>query len=85
MDQARYRGTVLYTLLVYDRAELRLVDEQTFDNKSDALQARFDAEARHHPAEAIEVVVLVAKTREDLIRTHSRYFRTLQELTQPAP
>lgn len=80
--QTGYAQVVVYTLLVYDRAELRLLDEQVFDGKTDALRARFEAEVRHHANDTIEVVVLAARTREDLVRTHSRYFLSLQELAQ---
>ncbi len=74
-----------YTLLVYDRAQARLIEERVFTSGSEALAARFDAEARHRDAgENIEVVVLGAESREDLMRTHSRYFLTLEELTRQA-
>jgi hypothetical protein len=72
---------VYNTLLVYDRARAELLEERAFDCKADALSARFDAEARHREGGVnIEVVVLAAESREDLMRTHSRYFFSLREL-----
>ncbi len=68
-------------LLVYDRARAKLLEERPFSRKAEALAARFDAEARYRTGdENIEVVVLAARTRDDLMRTHSRYFYSLQEL-----
>lgn len=70
-----------YTLLVYDRSAAELLEERVFECKSDALAARFDAEARHRDGGVnIEVVVLAAESRADLMRTHSRYFFSLREL-----
>jgi hypothetical protein len=70
-----------YTLLVYDRARAQLLEERAFESKADALSARFAAEARHREGGVnIEVVVLAAESREDLMRTHSRYFLSLREL-----
>lgn len=72
---------VYYTLLVYDRAQAELLEERAFDSKAEALAARFDAEAVHRTSgENIEVVVLAAESRADLMRTHSRYFYSLREL-----
>ena len=68
-------------LLVYDRAAGRLRDEQRFDSRVDALRARFAAE-KTHDAQDIEVVVLRAGSREDLLRTHARYFLTIEELAE---
>lgn len=70
-----------YTLVVYDRAKAGLLAERAFDSKAEALAARFEAEADYRQdGENIEVVVLAAESREDLMRTHSRYFFSLHEL-----
>jgi hypothetical protein len=72
---------MMYTLVVYDRAAGRLVDERTFERRADAMGARFAAERSHRGSKGnIEVVVLAARSRDDLIRTHSRYFYSLREL-----
>lgn len=45
------------------------------------LYEKFAAEAAHRQdGENIEVVVLAAESRDDLMRTHSRYFLSLHEL-----
>ncbi len=44
-----------------------------------ALDARFDAEAGHPELEA---VILSADSLEDLLTTHSRYFKTTREIGQ---
>ena len=70
-----------YTLVVYDRAQAKLLEEREFDSKAEALAARFEAETAHRQSgENIEVVVLAAESRDDLMRTHSRYFYSLREL-----
>jgi hypothetical protein len=74
-------AAVNYTLLVYDRAQAKLLVEREFDSKAEALAARFEAEAAHRQdGENVEVVVLAAESRADLMRTHSRYFFSLSEL-----
>lgn len=72
---------MFFTLLVYDRAKAELLEERAFDSKAEALRARFEAEAAYRQdGENIEVVVLAAESRDDLMRTHSRYFFSLREL-----
>jgi hypothetical protein len=71
----------VFTLVVYNRAKAELLLERAFDSKAEALAARFEAEAVHRQdGENIEVVVLAAESRDDLMRTHSRYFLSLHEL-----
>jgi hypothetical protein len=74
---------MMYTLLVYDRAEARLVREESFSSRDEALRARFRAErdCDDHGLNR-EIVVLTSSSREDLIRTHSRYFYGLQRLAE---
>lgn len=68
-------------LLVYDRAAGKLLHEEQYQSRVDALRARFVAEAEHRRGtNDIEVVVLSAGSREGLLRTHARYFRSLTEL-----
>lgn len=68
-------------LLVYDRSAGKILHEERYQSRVDALRARFVAEAEHRAAaDDVEVVVLSAGSRRDLLRTHARYFRSLAEL-----
>lgn len=67
-------------LVVYDRSAGRLLREQQFEHRRDALAARFEAERQYRDHSNIEVVVLGARSRADLLRTHARYFLSLDEL-----
>ena len=70
-------------LLVYDRAAGRLLREQAFEARGDALQERFEAEEEYRGREAeIEVVVLTARSRDALLRTHGRYWLSLSQLAE---
>jgi hypothetical protein len=70
-------------LLVYDRAAGRLLREQVFEARDDALRARFVAEKQYRGLEAqVEVVVLGARSRDALLQTHGRYFLSLDELAE---
>lgn len=72
-------------LLVYDRARTQLLEEREFTEKASALAARFDAEERYREdGENIEIVVLGAHSRDQLMRTHSRYFLSWEELNRQA-
>jgi hypothetical protein len=70
-----------YFLVIYDRAsgEVRLRDFGAA--REDALKARFEAEQSGLDEET-EVVVLSANSRDDLERTHSRYFHSVSELAR---
>lgn len=67
-------------LVVYDRSAGRLLHEQEFERRRDAFSARFAAEKRYRDHGNVEVVVLSAKSRADLLQTHARYFLSLDEL-----
>lgn len=67
-------------LLVYDRAAGRLIRTKRFHGRSEALQARFKAEGEFRGKPEIEIVVLSAKNKRDLLRTHGRYFLGLEQL-----
>jgi hypothetical protein len=67
-------------LLVYDRQEGKLVREEMFEVGEQALDRRFELELELQSRKDLEVVVLTAPSREALLATHARYFRTLGEL-----
>ena len=76
---------MIYTLLAYDRALGKLLHDESFDSRTEALQARFRLEReRDQYDKKVEIVVLTSSSREDLMRTHSRYFRSLTELAHDA-
>jgi len=71
-----------YYLLVYDRrdgSQLRF-DEYPHQRRSEAIEERFREERNHRDDPEIEVVVLGSKSRESLMKTHSRYFKSLGDL-----
>jgi hypothetical protein len=71
-----------YYLVIYDHRSTGAVEVEEFaDEERDlALQRRFARERQQRDHPEIEVVVLGAKSREALERTHARYFKTVQEL-----
>jgi len=78
---------VKYFLLVYDKGEGRIREEREFDaaDGARAFVERGDLMMRYRLDPNIEVAVLGAESRDDLTKTHSRYFeslKTLQELSR---
>ncbi|WP_457253827.1 hypothetical protein [Pedococcus sp. P5_B7] len=71
-------------LIVFERLQGQLLDIREFDRADKALSGRFEAERLYHGSRDVEVVVLGAKSLEDLRRTHSRYFSTGRELVRGA-
>jgi hypothetical protein len=69
-------------LVIFDRAEGRVLREEPFSDRSAALKARFEAERLHRESSDIEVVVLSANSADDLRRTHARYFQSAGELAR---
>jgi hypothetical protein len=68
-------------LLVYDKSTGQLLEERQFDDYREALSARFSVEKRQASAlTTLEVVVLSASSRDELLRTHARYFLTIDQL-----
>ena len=67
-------------LIVFDRARGEIVRSEQYETRSESLRARFDAEREFRSNDNIEVVVLGARSQEDLSRTHSRYFTGLSQL-----
>ena len=71
-------------LLIYDRHQGKVIRQVPFSRADTALAARFDAEREFSGQPEIEIVVLGADSRQELIRTHSRYFKGLHELAETA-
>ena len=71
-------------LVIFDRGRGVVLDLREFDDAEVALRERFAAEAIHRGHESIEVVVLGAKSKEALSRTHGRYFEDVAGLTRRA-
>jgi len=69
-------------LLVFNRPAGELITVREYAVRSEALQARFDAERIHRHDPSIEVVVLTAASEADLHRTHARYFEDVGEIAR---
>jgi len=72
---------VNYFLVIYDRASGEVHLRDFGMAREQALKARFEAEQSGLNDET-EVVVLSAASRDDLERTHSRYFHSVSELAR---
>jgi hypothetical protein len=71
-------------LVIYNRRAGRIVRHRHFRASSAALAARFEAEREFREDPDVEVVVLGADSWNSLERTHSRYFKPVQELAGAA-
>lgn len=71
-----------YFLLVYDRRSGLVGPVKEFPGSAaaEALERRFEMERVYRDQPDIEVVVLSARSTQDLLRTHARYFKSVQEL-----
>ncbi len=69
-----------YFLLEYDRPAGKLLHIREYSNaeRDAAYEERRRCESTKLPH--VEVVILEGASRDDIERTHSRYFRTLEEL-----
>lgn len=67
-------------LLIYDRDAGQLVREEEYDTAVAAMRARFVAETEFSDRDDIEVVALDAASKDELRRTHARYFLTFAQL-----
>jgi hypothetical protein len=72
---------VKYYVLVYDRSKGRVLEDREHVERERALEDRARAIALHIAEPTVEVVLLGATSREELMRTHSRYFQTVEEIT----
>lgn len=71
-----------YFLLVFDRDAGSIVELREYDaaDRRAALEDRFARERDLQADQNIEIVVLGARSLEDLQRTHSRYFNSAREI-----
>lgn len=67
-------------LLVFNRRTGALSDLREFDEYPEAMRARFASERKHKHESDVEVVVLTARSEQELRATHSRYFQSECEL-----
>jgi hypothetical protein len=67
-------------LLIYDRGTGTLLRRARFKTDSEALDARFAAEAEYGPQPGIEILAISAASEAELRKTHGRYFLTSEEL-----
>lgn len=71
-------------LLVYDRSRRTILREEAYadDELKRAVNDRLAAEIAHKADPNIEVVLLEADSRETLLTTHARYFKTVSEIAR---
>ena len=70
-------------LVIYNRRAGEIVRHRRF-SAAGALAARFAAEREFRDEPDIEIVVLGADSWDALKRTHSRYFKRVQDLAEDA-
>jgi hypothetical protein len=75
-----------YFLLVYHQPSGRLDLEEEYSDaaRQAALDRRFELEHLYRTAPDYEVVLLGARSKEDLVQTHARYFKSVRELARSA-
>ncbi len=71
-------------LVIYNRREGKIIRHKGYRGSELALKARFAAEREFNGQPDIEIVVLGAENWDSLRRTHSRYFKGVQELAAAA-
>ncbi|WP_394274712.1 hypothetical protein [Luteococcus sp.] len=69
-------------VLAYDRVNAELLHEESFADVDMAVSRRLDLESRHADRRSVEVVLLGARSIDDLHRTHRRYFESTADLVQ---
>jgi hypothetical protein len=70
-------------VLTFDR-KTRAVDVAPIDDPDEAMERLLEAEERRRDHPELEVVLLTARDEDDLRKTHSRFFESLDELLEPA-
>jgi hypothetical protein len=78
---------VVHVLLVYRRLDGSLLHERCYTDaeRDDAWQARRELVSKYVHDRDVEVVLLSAASLEEIMRTHSRYFRTVAEVIRENP
>lgn len=72
-------------LVVYNRRTgVNTVREFPAGAGREAIRERFVKERKYRDNPDIEVVVLSSSSREELLETHSRYFRSAEEILEHA-
>ena len=71
-------------LVIYNRREGQIIRYKGYGGAKPALKARFEAEREFSGQPDIEIVVLGGENWDSLSRTHSRYFKGVQELAAAA-
>lgn len=72
-------------LIVYNRRTgNRDVQKFPVGCSREAIRARFERERLHRGNPDIEVVVLSSSSETELMKTHSRYFRSAEEILEHA-
>jgi hypothetical protein len=71
-------------VLQYDRSQGQIVEQQEFADSEGALarDARLRADLAALGDPNLEIVTLQAESREALLKTHARYFKTIRELAE---
>lgn len=65
-------------VVVFDRRVGTLRRLSEYPDSMTAMSERFRLEAERDPA--VEIVVLSARSRAELVRTHARYFKSLTDI-----
>jgi hypothetical protein len=72
-------------LVVYNRRTGATTVREFGEGRArEAIRQRFAAEQVHRGDPDIEVVVLGSSSRDELVKTHSRYFRSATEILERA-
>lgn len=72
-------------LVIYNRRTgARTVRDFGVGHGREAIRERFAVERKHSGDPDIEVVVLGSSSREELEKTHSRYFRSARQIMESA-
>lgn len=70
-------------LLQYRRSTGQLVDLRDLgEDRAKALVLRFAMEKKVRTDPDVEVVILAAQSRDALVHTHARYFKTMSQLAE---
>lgn len=71
-------------LLVFNRRTGERPVFREFAQSSDAIRARFELEREYRGEPDVEVVVLTARSEEEIRATHRRYFESVEDMAASA-